>query len=45
MVNINMPIPEELHKKAKISATIDGKSLKDFLIEILEDRVKKENKK
>lgn len=41
MVNINIEIPDDLHKKAKLAAAIDDKTLKQFVIEELERSVKK----
>jgi len=35
MVNINIEVPDELHARARIAATLQGKSLKKFLIEQL----------
>ncbi len=37
MVNINIEIPEEVHKKIKILAALEGKSLKELIIEVLEE--------
>jgi len=42
MTNINIEIPDELHKKAKLQATIDDMTLKDFIIHILEKKAKNE---
>ncbi len=38
MVNINIEVPDELHRQAKIAATLDGKTLKRYLIERLEQQ-------
>lgn len=42
MVNINIEIPSELHRRVKISATINGATLKETIIRALEKRVRKE---
>ncbi len=36
-VNINIAIPEELHKKLKLAAIINNLTLKDFIIRCLEE--------
>lgn len=40
MPNINMELPEELHKQLKLKALMEDKALKDFFIELLEKRSK-----
>lgn len=40
MANINIAIPEELHKKLKIQAIEEDRTLKAFLIETLEQELK-----
>jgi len=37
LVNINIEIPEEVHKKIKILAASQGISLKDLIINALEE--------
>jgi predicted HicB family RNase H-like nuclease len=37
MVNINIEVPEEIHKKIKILAATKGVSLKDLIVESLEE--------
>ncbi|MBW3004042.1 type II toxin-antitoxin system HicB family antitoxin [Candidatus Woesearchaeota archaeon] len=37
MVNINITIPDDLHKKAKVKCAIDEISIKDFVIKVLEE--------
>ncbi|MBT3463540.1 3-hydroxyacyl-CoA dehydrogenase [archaeon] len=44
MVNINIQIPDELHKKAKIKCAIDETTLKDFIINSIKDKLE-DNKK
>lgn len=39
MVNINIAIPDELHKKIKIECVMSGISLKDFVVKSLEGAV------
>ena len=41
MVNINIEVPDEIHKKAKINAVVLDIDLKDYIIKAIE----KENKK
>ena len=40
MVNINIEINDELHKKIKLKSVIQEKTLKEFIIEELEKRIK-----
>ncbi len=40
MVNVNIPIADELHKQLKIQAVKKGKTLKSHFLEILEEAVK-----
>jgi predicted HicB family RNase H-like nuclease len=41
MTNINIEIPDELHKKVKIQCAVEEKTLKDFIAEALEEKIKK----
>lgn len=41
MVNINIEIPEETHKKIKILAATEGKSLKELIIKALDEKAEK----
>ena len=41
MVNINIEIPDDLHKKMKIKALMKEKPIKDYFIEILEKHAKR----
>jgi predicted HicB family RNase H-like nuclease len=41
MVNINIEIPDELHKKLKLEAVKKDKTLKELIINILEEEIKK----
>lgn len=43
MTNINIEIESELHHKLKIKAVMDKKTLKELIIEKLQDRVRGEN--
>ncbi len=36
MVNINIQIPDDLHKKIKLNAVKEDKSIKDYIIDILD---------
>ena len=40
MVNINIELPEDLHKKLKVQALMNDKPIKDYFIEILEKHAK-----
>ena len=41
MTNINIKLPGDLHKKAKIESAKKSKTLKEFIISIIEDKLKK----
>ncbi len=41
MTNINIEIPDELHKKAKVKCAIEEMSIKDFVIKAIEEKLKK----
>ena len=45
MVNINIQIPDELHKKIKLNAVLEDVSLKDYIINRLENSDLKKVKK
>jgi len=40
MVNINIEIPEELHKKVKLASIMQDLTLKDYIIKVLEQKAK-----
>ena len=40
MVNINIEIPDELHKKAKLKSVVEDITLKEFIIKALEEKLK-----
>ncbi len=42
MVNVNIQVPDGLHRRAKIAATLQGATLKDFLIETLQRQAGKD---
>ena len=44
MTRINIEIPEELHKKAKIKCAMEGTSLIQLINKAVENKVKKEDK-
>lgn len=37
MVNINIEIPDDLHKRLKIAAVVDDSTIKDIVTDILEE--------
>lgn len=39
MVNVNIEIPEELHRQIKLAAVLEGVTLKAYVIETLDDGV------
>ena len=39
MVNINITIPDELHKKAKVHCAISEVTLKEFVIGAMEEMI------
>ena len=41
MPNMNIPLPEDLHKRVKLAALMADKPLKDFFTESLERHVQK----
>lgn len=41
VAHMNYEVPDELHRRAKAAAALQGVSLKDFLIQALEDAVAK----
>lgn len=41
MVNINIEIPDEIHKKAKLKSVVEDITLKEFIIKALEEKLKK----
>jgi predicted HicB family RNase H-like nuclease len=45
MVNINIEIPDELHKRAKIAAALTDITLKEYIIRALEHHVPAEAKR
>jgi len=40
MVNVNIEIPDELHKKAKIKCAMCDITLKEFIIKALEEKIR-----
>jgi len=45
MTRINIELPEELHKKAKVACAMQDKTLRDFLVLALEEKLAKEKTK
>ena len=43
MTNINIEIPDKLHKKVKIQSAIDEVTIKDFIIKTLEETLETQN--
>jgi predicted HicB family RNase H-like nuclease len=41
MTNINIELPPDIHKKLKLKAVSEGKTIEQLLIEVLNKRVKK----
>ena len=41
MTNINIEIPDELHKKVKIQCAVDETTLKEYIVNALEEKVSK----
>jgi len=41
MTNINIEIPDELHKKVKIQCAVDEMTLKEFIVKALEEKLKR----
>ena len=41
MTNVNIEIPDNLHKKAKIRCAIDEITLKEFVIKAIEEKLKR----
>ncbi len=42
MVNLNIPIPDGVHKQLKLKAVKEDKTLKEVVIELLKKAVKNE---
>ena len=40
MVNVNIPIDDDLHKQLKLAALMQDKTLKEYIISALEDETK-----
>lgn len=45
MVNINIEVPDDVHKKIKILSAMQGVPIKELIIEVLDESVKNEDKK
>ena len=45
MVNINIEIPDETHKKIKIISAMQGTPIKELIVQALEESVKNGTKK
>lgn len=42
MVNINIEIPEELHRDVKVASVLDGSTLKQYVIDTLATELERE---
>lgn len=42
---IHYEVPDDLHRRAKAAAAMEGQTLKDFVIEALEAAVEKDEKR
>ena len=45
MTNINIKIPDELHKKLKIACAIEDVTIREEIIKLIEERIKKYDKR
>jgi len=45
MVNINIELPDDLHKKLKVICAINSTTIKDFINKSIEEENDKESKK
>jgi predicted transcriptional regulator len=45
LVNINLEIPDEIHKKIKILSAMNDRPIKEIIVEALEESVNAKNKK
>jgi len=45
MTRVNIEIKDELHKKARLNALLQNKTLIEYLHEALEEKIKKDGKK
>ena len=45
MTRINIEIDEDLHKKAKLNALLQNKTLIKYIYEALDEKIKKDGKK
>jgi predicted HicB family RNase H-like nuclease len=41
MVNINIEIPDDVHKKVKLAAVLADKTIKSYIIDALAENLKK----
>ena len=41
MGNINIEIPDDVHKKVKAHCALQGTTIKDFIIKALEEKLKR----
>ncbi len=41
MTNVNIELPEELHKKLKVVCALDSITIKEYIVKTLEEKLKK----
>ena len=44
MTRVNIEVEDELHKKAKLAAVLENKTLIEFINDAIEDKVRKSKK-
>jgi hypothetical protein len=44
LVNINIEIPEDIHKKIKILSAMQGTALKELIVKTLEESMNEKNR-
>ena len=44
MVNINIEVPDDIHKRIKILAAMQGIAIKEFIVNTLEENAEHESK-
>jgi len=45
MVNINIEIPDELHKRLKLTSVLNEKTLKEYVIDLLDTSLQRRERK
>ncbi len=44
MVNINIRVPDDVHKQVKLAAVKSGKTIKEYIIERLEEELRRRSR-